>query len=586
MSLEGGTTYPDAILRHEERENREEQKFLDSSLAETWERATISGETEEWIAELWESIERESQVQEVLARFEQLAERESLEWFDVFRVFIEQANEEIQENFLSRIGSRNIRNSSVASWRFPVNEFEFQQSLIEGTILEEINNTIIEREEVGIERDVEERLIRERGQKISLLHQDIDISQFYRWDFSEYERLMNQDWSWNDSERERIKDIQEAIISVLGQWTILEQTILPQAFAQGPEVFERVTRNLVGLDRSFQVRIDAWRLTPNFEKLPDEQMARVSGALGLDVSENNEKARQSGNIFSLNLPGGAVVEYDVMRNERTLSLDGYRLSSQVSDIWDYQTPKLAYMRVEQAHLPQLQKITAAWEALDRAGVDDTNITRIHDILKQALWLTYFTELGIRDLQDVSQIQQKLQEAYREHHDPIEKARNEYRDALISLRNNYMRALRERDKKTREVLEFFKSIWFTEIPQSLTDQIFETLNRSPSRAALYGFNKLPIDFANGNLGIDIVAGESGGLEMPSKVKFAEFVNAILGSEIINITHLQGGTGAPIGDVRQLQNVIANSGILNAGGIARAWENIEAYYTSDPNMQGPR
>lgn len=80
------------------------------------------------------------------------------------------------------------------------------------------------------------------------------------------------------------------------------------------------------------MRIDAWRLTPNFEKLPDEQMARVSGALGLDVSENNEKARQSGNIFSLNLPGGAVVEYDVMRNERTLSLDGYRLSSQVSDI--------------------------------------------------------------------------------------------------------------------------------------------------------------------------------------------------------------------------------------------------------------
>lgn len=132
---------------------------------------------------------------------------------------------------------------------------------------------------------------------------------------------------------------------------------------------------------------------------------------------------------------------------------------------------------------------------------------------------------------------------------------------MDLRNNYRKALEKRDRKTREVLEFFRSIGLTQIPQSVTDQIFETLNRSPSRASLYGFNKLPIDFANGNLGIDVVAGESEGLEMPSMVRFAEFINAMLGVEIINLTHLQRGTGAPIGDMRQLQNVIANSGILN-------------------------
>lgn len=60
-------------------------------------------------------------------------------------------------------------------------------------------------------------------------------------------------------------------------------------------------------------------------------MMRVSGALGVRVDEVGNQAEQSGNIFSLDLPGGTVVEYDVMRDQRVLSIDGYRLSSQVPD---------------------------------------------------------------------------------------------------------------------------------------------------------------------------------------------------------------------------------------------------------------
>ena len=124
-----------------------------------------------------------------------------------------------------------------------------------------------------------------------------------------------------------------------------------------------------------------------------------------------------------------------------------------------------------------------------------------------------------------------------------------------------------------------------IPQSITDQIFEQLNSSPA-AARYGFNKLPVDFANGNLGIDVVAVESGSLEMSNKVKFAEFINAMLGTQVINIVSLESGRASPIGDRRLLESAVARSGILNAGGIARAWANIEAHYISDPNMQGSR
>ena len=50
-------------------------------------------------------------------------------------------------------------------------------------------------------------------------------------------------------------------------------------------------------------------------------MMRVSGALGVRADEVGNKAEQSGNIFSLDLPGRAVVEYDVMRDSRTLSVD-------------------------------------------------------------------------------------------------------------------------------------------------------------------------------------------------------------------------------------------------------------------------
>jgi hypothetical protein len=156
-------------------------------------------------------------------------------------------------------------------------------------------------------------------------------------------------------------------------------------------------------------------------------------------------------------------------------VDGYSLESQVDDSADYQTPKLEYMRVEQEHLPKLQKIIAAGTVLESEQLQDSNIEGIKDIIKTALGYSYYLELGLATLTTASEIQSAISDAYSEHNEPLQEARDEYRDRLLSMRDGHFAKLEKRDKRVKEVLRFFESIGFTDIPQYITDQVVDTLN---------------------------------------------------------------------------------------------------------------
>jgi len=102
---------------------------------------------------------------------------------------------------------------------------------------------------------------------------------------------------------------------------LIEQQILPQAQARGPQAYAQVRESLILLDSSFEARIMRFEMAPDFPELPAEQMVRVSGALGTRVDEVGEDAEQSGNIFTLTQTDGTQIDYDVVSNERSLTVD-------------------------------------------------------------------------------------------------------------------------------------------------------------------------------------------------------------------------------------------------------------------------
>ena len=262
-----------------------------------------------------------------------------------------------------------------------------------------------------------------------------------------------------------------------------------------------------------------------------------------------------------------------MRNERSLELDGYSISSQVEDAGDYQIPKLEYMRVEQAHLPNLQRLAAAGNILEQEQVSDDDITKIKDILKWdgALGYSYYTQLGIDTMQTSQEIKNVLQEEYNTHNTAIETARETYRNELLSLRNGYMAVLEQKDKRVKQTLRFLESIGFTQIPRYITDQIIDTMNSNSGLRAQLGFTE-KINFENGQIGMDKNSGESGEIDLLDQVAFAQFVNQMIWEEAINIEALQNGTGAPVGDRRRFKTILRESWLMDVGGIGVAMDNL--------------
>lgn len=173
-------------------------------------------------------------------------------------------------------------------------------------------------------------------------------------------------------------------------------------------------------------------MTPEFKALPVEQKIRTSRALGLDDSDRVAgSSEQSGNIFSIETEDGFDVDYDVVANTRTFSIDGYSVDANVEDRGDYQTPKLEYMRVEQEHLPQIKIIQAIGESLSEKQVGEEELAEIKATIAH---IPGVETLGISfdSLTSGEAIKTALQTALVLHQDAINDARNDYKNALIFL----------------------------------------------------------------------------------------------------------------------------------------------------------
>jgi len=59
-----------------------------------------------------------------------------------------------------------------------------------------------------------------------------------------------------------------------------------------------------------------------------------------------------------------------------------------------------------------------------------------------------------------------------------------------------------------------------------------------------------------------------------VKFAEFVNRMIGSDVINIDAVRNGTGVAISDRRRFRTILRESGLMDVGAFGKAMENLRS------------
>jgi len=149
---------------------------------------------------------------------------------------------------------------------------------------------------------------------------------------------------------------------------------------------------------------------------------------------------------------------------------------------------------------------------------------------------------------------------------IEKKKKDYEWTLQALVQKYHESLREQDKKTREVLIFLESIWITQIPQLLLNNVIEQINRNPKA---YWFD-IKINLSEWELGMDKVVHE-GGLLQVNKKAFADIMNKMMGVEAINVWLIW--SWAPVWDMNKFQTQLRESGLLGIWGIWIAMENLK-------------
>lgn len=535
-----------------------------------------------------EKAERMAQVKNMLAKFEKLAERKWIKGFEAFETFILQASQEHQEQFLDRGNVTIIKQKSLEAKMFPINEFELSSILVGKSLQEDVmQKEASSREREALSWRKEELSLRKQEefqneiqeakrtkQQILNLKESLAGIQLsddrLAWLLLQIKEL--PDVVTTDKQIEKIQQINELskeIVNRLSKTQEIEKTILPQAKAQWR--LKQVTDALVKLDSKFKARIDAWRLWeayPNRTDLPPEQQSRIQVALW----ERSVEAEKSGNIFTVESDDNFQVDYDVVNQERRLSVDGYSLESNVPQTADYQEPKLAYTKVEQQHLPKIQTIEKISQALQNKWVSVDELAEIQATIKSIPWASDLW-INFSQMQSGKQIQSALKEKLVQAQQKIQEARNTYQKALGHIRNSQLGKLKEKDKKTKETLNFLKSIGFTKIPQWLTDRIIETINIHPKQ---YGFQE-EINFSQGQLGMDKNVGESWVLDLADKQAFAKFINKMIGitdedgNPPINVSALASGN-APVGDTIKFQALLAKSGLMKIGGVEIALDNL--------------
>ncbi len=141
-------------------------------------------------------------------------------------------------------------------------------------------------------------------------------------------------------------------------------------------------------------------------------------------------------------------------------------------------------------------------------------------------------------------------------------KTEYQQSLNQAKAEYIRKLKEKDEKTRDTLRFLSSIWFDEIPQSVTDMIIETLNSSSTLANSLWFTT-KINLEEGLLWTDTNMDNKKD-SLWEKVKFAKFVNILISwSEDIplNINNLKADSWVAIDDITLFRASLQESWLLD-------------------------
>ncbi len=537
-----------------------------------------------------EILDTSTQIEEKLGKFKEFAEKNNISGYEVFETFINQASPEIQTQFLDATNLRLLRNNIKEAWIFPVNEFEFRGIIIDQSANQEVININLETADVNLEilnRKIEEA----EGHKERLLNFKNSLGNIQLSDplLNSYFEQLVQLWPVNQDTAEAYTILGNNIKSRLESTQEIEKNILPQARVSGN--YEAVKNSLItlgggenGSGWAFEARILAWELgeqTPTAD-IPAEQRVRTSAALGTPVNEIDAQAEKSGNIFTLDIWDGAEINYDVVSGARNIELDGYALDSNIEDTGDYQTPKLEYMEVEQEHLPLIQLIQSIAEALKTKQIGTDELAEIKATIRA---IPGVEALGI-NFENLSweEIQAQLRSSMETHQTAVKEARDTYQETLLGLRDGYMALLDKKDKKVKDVLRFFESIGFTQIPQYITDQVIETLNSNSALASQLGFNE-KIDLSNGELGMNKNSSweNDENLDLQDMKAFAEFVNKMLGvtdsegNPPINISAL-GTMNSAIwenGDTR-MQDILNRSWLL-IGGAGKARQNLEQYST---------
>lgn len=531
----------------------------------------------------WEYSEKtpssQDEILDNLQMFQEAAQDEDIAWFEVFQTFLlNTATDEQKQKFLDPDIQMDLYTTISESKQFPVNAFEFEQIyLASQSSQKDSEKTQISQQRTTEERKEEVESIDQTNTKIaeantfiqskndfkdviqdmplsrnlkSLLETDISLLENVSDDNSEN---MSQVLEAKSEEIQKAIEYGERLIAELSQSREIEKTILPQAKASGN--YEAVKNKLIalwwwkdGVWGVFEQRILAWEVWEKYEyeDLPTQQQIQTTTALGANAHEMQTQVEQSWNIFSLETSDGFGIDYDVVTNARTLQLWEYTLPSDVEDTWDYQTPKITYMKIEQENSPYLTRIERSVSAIQEKQLDDGDLAEIKATLKTTLWDSY-TDWNIDSCDTTEDIRETIWIAYKQHQENITFAKDTYMQEVQSLQNTYKKALEQQDRTTKKTLQFLHYIWVDNIPQSILDATIDRINSDIGLRTALWLTGWEIDLAHGELGFEGMVGKEGIDDVNNRVIFAEMINKMIwtwpdGLPLINILNVRDGKHA--------------------------------------------
>lgn len=241
----------------------------------------------------------------------------------------------------------------------------------------------------------------------------------------------------------------------------------------------------------------------------------------------------------------------------------YRLKSSVDEgfvdkIWDIK--REALKEISSLNKP-LKEILTFLNYIDTAISENLDIAEVKESIKLSnpelynnLWLD-----SVWDLDSMRYLLTDKKSIIEEQKQTIIDEANEQTQKLL---DENAQKLKEKDEKTRDTLRFLSSIWFDEIPQSVTDMIIETLNSSSTLANSLWFTT-KINLEEGLLWTDTNMDNKKD-SLWEKVKFAKFVNILISwSEDIplNINNLKADSGVAIDDITLFRASLQESWLLD-------------------------